>query len=69
MYPLLMGVDLSLRFPSREIAGQHADSQNLSFSLGNPYIYRLLMGVDLSLRSPSREIAGQHADSQNLSFS
>ena len=37
IYPPLVGVDLRLRTLCREIAGQHADTQNSCFSNGNPY--------------------------------
>ena len=37
IYPPLVGVDLRLRTLSREITGQHADTQNSCFSNGNPY--------------------------------
>ena len=69
IYPPLVGVDLRLRTLCREIAGQHADTQDSCFSNGNPYICLPLVGVDLRLRTLCREIAGQHADTQNSVFS
>ena len=37
IYPPLVGVVLKLEAPNREIARQHADTQNSCFSNGNPY--------------------------------
>ena len=37
IYPPLVGVDLRLKTLSREITGQHADTQNSCVSNGNPY--------------------------------
>ena len=37
IYLPLVGVDLRLKTLSREITGQHADTQNSCFSNGNPY--------------------------------
>ena len=37
IYPSLVGVALRLETRRGEIAGQHADTQNSCFSIGNPY--------------------------------